>query len=523
MENLIEFYGYRLSEGEGKAIARFENVGRHETNLCFYKKNPKKKEIRCYCPTNDEYFEMPYSSVKSSKMSEATCPNMCFCEESGCKFKNADYPHKGLSRTFYTGYFEKVGKGVVFRGFDIKLDFEAEYIGGQYDEDGGYPLYRPGEISATEVERVFLNDNGSVEYYSRYVRNMYSWCITRWRKVKFTYYGAEYLGDMEEDLKGMFAEGLTKYVQEISERYSKYYYMPAAVYSALWRYAGLRRLVEYGFYKAAFEYIDEYLFKGLKRVVGFNLERNTIKGVLNVEPNLYGGIVKEKLSFSDLRKIRSAYEKYGIRPTGENVKIVTYYCFSEISDEINEPTAVRKLVKYIRRQNRINSDVDFGIYYDYYLRGKFLKYDFANKVVMYPPDLMRAHDRTVAISSVLKSGAKTPMFVKAISRYRAIKYSDNEKYIEVISTPTDLNIWAKKFGNCSAGYCDRIISKRCVLFLVRLKAFPEYPYCMFELNGEDLSVVQVRGKKNRNVDDRLRMFIEAFSEYLKENRRYAAA
>lgn len=101
------------------------------------------------------------------------------------------------------------------------------------------------------------------------------------------------------------------------------------------------------------------------------------------------------------------------------------------------------------------------------------------------------------------------------------KSEDEEKYVDLITEPNLLALWAKKFHNCSYGYCDRIINGKCVIFLVRLKAFPEYPCCMFELETGSCRVVQARGKHNHKVSKYIEDFIYGFVDEMKLRVKYA--
>lgn len=112
--------------------------------------------------------------------------------------------------------------------------------------------------------------------------------------------------------------------------------------------------------------------------------------------------------------------------------------------------------------------------------------------------------------------------IKTSMAYRYVKvYEDEEKYVDLITEPNLLELWAKKFHNCSYGYCDRIINGKCVIFLVRLKAFPEYPFCMFELETGSCRVVQARDRHNHKVSKYIEDFIYGFVDEMKLRVKYA--
>lgn len=520
MENLIDFCGHKIADGTGKALRRFERYGNKSWHICFYRKIPKEKIVECYCPTMDITFEISYAELGKKKMKEFVCPFESSCERCGCKFYNANYPHKGLNKAEFVGYFERCTDGVVFRGYYVTIDFSAEYQAGQFDESGGYPLRRRGDLSVYEVSLVFYGEKGSVENYSRLYRGYYGMYtyVGKFRKRKncFQYDCFEYLGDVKSDLNGTILEGVVKYAEKFNDVQGGVYIKSFAdIYAMLWKYAGVRRLVEYGFYECVRDYAENVLMYGHAVADGFYMRRNTIKGVLNVEPNIFNGLDKTTLSLRSVRSIAAAYRDYGIYPTKENVDAVLHYGFYKIVQIANNATTVRKILKYVRLQNRKNSAADFGIYYDYIVFAEKLNFDTKSKEVLFPKDLMRAHDRVIGYYRVVGNVVKRKDFMTAIKNYANYSYEDKERYVDLITEPNLLALWAKKFDNCSYGYCDRIIKGQCVIFLVRLKAFPEYPYCMFEVETDSLRVVQARDRHNHTVSKYIKDFIDGFVDKLK--------
>ena len=150
-----------------------------------------------------------------------------------------------------------------------------------------------------------------------------------------------------------------------------------------------------------------------------------------------------------------------------------------------------------------------------------MNFDIKSKEVLFPKDLMRAHDRVIGYYKVVGNVVKRKDFMTAIKNYANYSYEDEEKYVDLITEPNLLALWAKKFHNCSYGYCDRIINGKCVIFLVRLKAFPEYPFCMFELETGSCRVVQARDRHNHKVSKYIEDFIYGFVDEIKLRVKYA--
>ena len=77
MKNLINFDDCATTDNYSYFLDYMRDNGKYD--ICFYKKDTKRKMLECYCPTNREYFEMPYRSGVNSK--GITCPNESSC---GC-------------------------------------------------------------------------------------------------------------------------------------------------------------------------------------------------------------------------------------------------------------------------------------------------------------------------------------------------------------------------------------------------------------------------------------------------------
>ena len=513
MENLIEIQGVR------DVVKIFKNTNINY-GICFYLRNSYEKKFECYCPSEDYYFDLPYNGLKSARtLKNFVCPHEAECEKCGCKFYSSQVSQEGLNRKFFVGYYDKIGIEVVFRLYRLTVDFGAEYKEGQYFDDGGYPLTRPGEWTAEECERIIFKSNGEVETYSRigwYYNPCYGTrpCIrNEWKRITYPYDIAyTYAGNEKSDLKGTCLEGLYDCVADFTEYMGRISGVDDYLFTAIWKYDGLRQLFKAGYYRVVDDCIEQYLSRGKVRVYGISIKSGTLKKALGVEPNIFDNLEKREIRLRQVPSVVNAYKKYGIYPTLENFLIVTDYNFGEIALSLESAEKVRKVVKYIRRQSRQDERADIGIYADYRRLGQKIKYDFSVKEVEFPPNLMLAHDRAVVEFNAISSIVKSKEYYKAIEKYRKFVYADKEKYIECVPYAETLTFWSKKFSNCSGGYIDRVINGSSIIFLVRLKEFPLVPYYMFELRGKDFSLVQLRGVENSKAEKGVSDFVNGFVE-----------
>lgn len=123
MKNLINFDDCATTDNYNYFLDYMRNNGKY--GICFYKKDTKRKMLECYCPTNRDYFEMPYRPGVNSK--GMTCPNESFCE-CVCKFYNAKRSLAGLNRSGLYGRIEKYKDGIVLKVYDVKVPYGEKFL-----------------------------------------------------------------------------------------------------------------------------------------------------------------------------------------------------------------------------------------------------------------------------------------------------------------------------------------------------------------------------------------------------------
>lgn len=526
MKNLINFDDCATTDNYNYFLDYMRNNGKY--GICFYKKDTKRKMLECYCPTNREYFEMPYRPGVNSK--EMTCPNesSCVCV---CKFYNAKRSLAGLNRSGLYGRIEKYKDGIVLKLYDVKVDFSAELVSGNDDEDSAYPLERDGDIEITEAERIFYRNNGKVQVFTRLrsIYNPYSGYTmgvgTEFRRTaRFPKFSFCYPGDIASDLKGTYFEKASACISEIRRiiKNKHMYESLDVVLGYISKKPSLVELYKAGFKTVVADYIHYKTEYGNLRAVGeheLHFRSKTIKKILGAELSKFDKIDKTTIRLERIGNYICAV-KNGAKLLPKNEEII---CAGHFKDLVSEffPGKACEAIKYLRSVLKREKIVYVNLYYDYLRDMKRLGYDTELREIRFPSNLNRAHDRAAAEVRERADSLCVKDFYKAVKPYSGWTYSDSDKYISPILTSTELHRWSMKFHNCSGGYVDRIRRGKCVIFLVRLRSEPLIPYYMFEMNTETCGLVQLYGVGNSHPTEEIELFVNGFINKYRGGAAYA--
>lgn len=516
MKNLINFDDCKTTDESGYFEKLVRETYKHE--VCFYKKDPKRKVVECYCPTTKSVFHLDYTPGMKAKDFE--CPNAAECG-TFCKFYDTNFPQKTLNPSRIYAKLETYKDGLVMKKYDVKVDYSAEYTSGN-DEEGGYPLIRDGEVTVEEVERTFFRTDGKVARFTRFARNYnpYSgWgiilrtCFRRTRNSLGVDYW--YTDNFNEPLKGTAFEKTMDCIGELTEILADYpgdYFEDCLEH--ITKTPSLYKLYNSGFKQVVADYVRIMFRHGSTKGIcdhRLHLRANSLPKILGVERSKFDKIDVAKIPLERIGNYIFAI-KNNVLITPENDDIISSFKFIELITDFFNTDNASEAVKYLRKQNRLAGENTITYYYDYLEAIKYLGFDLNDKEYRYPPHVKAAHDRATEARRRDRERARNIHFYNKVKPYCGWKYCDEDKYITPVLTTDELRRWASKFHNCSFGCADRVENGRCVIFLVRLKIEPLVPYYMFEYNVQMGRIVQLHGVRNSNADDETKAFVDGFEE-----------
>lgn len=180
---------------------------------------------------------------------------------------------------------------------------------------------------------------------------------------------------------------------------------------------------------------------------------------------------------------------------------------------ITRHTTLDKYFRYMANQERQTAD----IYTDYIRDCEILGYDLSRKSILFPPNLLEAHEETMNARKIEMSEHKDRLIAsKAID----IRYSDVGLIALCATSQEDLNNESAELKHCVRTYGDRVAEGRTMIYFIRKEEEPEKPYYTLEISPTDGHVIQCRGFKNHDptpeVEQYRNGFEQEFKRYIKE-------
>lgn len=486
-----------------------------------------KKFMYIYCPNcGSEHKIAITKTLKVKDIKETIIPCNCFSKKP--KYLNSIYEYKKLNRVKHIGEFSNYNGIAVFTVYKILAEFGSEHYC-CYRPFKRYPVYSEKPI----LKFTFMNNKVKMEGCLHEFMLSISYgewrSYTRWSSCLFD---CSVVNESLQELKGTELEqykGAIEIYKEIFEERAnvgetEYNELIIAWLKEIYSNNAAKRLWKAGYYNLVADRVAERIGASLyssiyygipfQPTLNINWRGKTLDKIFKVKPSKLELIEnrRDTRNMDVLATQRlSTLEKDNIEYTQQNAQIVLSPRYSDLhifSKSIGMP--ISKVFKYIRNQSN-KSKITIGSivvdYTDYLSMQEKMKVPFT-KDIAFPSNLKKAHDRTVEIYNLLADKIKNSDFKKAIQPYIDFSYKSNKYMIEVVKSATQLKNEAKKLHNCAAGYIDKVIKGKSVVFLVREKTHPKKAFYMAELNPVNMEIVQNRGMHNIDSTDSLRQFTD---------------
>lgn len=179
---------------------------------------------------------------------------------------------------------------------------------------------------------------------------------------------------------------------------------------------------------------------------------------------------------------------------------------TEIEAELLAATNAEKVCAYLKEAKEENPNVGKGIYADY-IRGCIqLGINLREKTVLFPQDLMAAHDNVMAVAKPAKTKAADNQIIagfrKQADRMRKYNYSEERLglMIRVAENPKELVREGTALSHCVGknGYIEQMSRAEIAIFFLRRMDAPEEPYYTVDLRNK--AIYQCRTKHNQSYE-----------------------
>lgn len=183
-----------------------------------------------------------------------------------------------------------------------------------------------------------------------------------------------------------------------------------------------------------------------------------------------------------------------------------------------------KTVRYLLRQKERNGRADWGVLSDYWRIARAEGVDLRDPYNHLPPDLMKAHDRVVAIHRERVAARKAAeraaeneklrsQFAARLEELRKFAWEQDGILIRPAEQPEELEREGEILHHCVGTYRSKHAEGRSAIFFLRRVEAPDKPWYTLELSG-DLRVLQNRGKANCARTKEIEAFEAAWLEHI---------
>lgn len=178
----------------------------------------------------------------------------------------------------------------------------------------------------------------------------------------------------------------------------------------------------------------------------------------------------------------------------------------EIELELLAATNAEKVCAYLKAETEKNPDVGKGVYGDYISGCVQLGINLREKTVLFPQDLMTAHDNVMAAAKPAKDKTAHKQilegFRKQADKMRRYNYSEERLglMIRVAEEPKELVREGTALSHCVGknGYIEQMSRAEITIFLLRRTDAPEEPYYTVDLRNK--AIYQCRTKHNQSYE-----------------------
>lgn len=430
-----------------------------------------------------------------TQSTRVNCPNCgarvsCVLED-GCAFA-ANYIENIVAVQKGTD-----GKTVFFRQWLLRRDHTARW---EHIEDF---LHETVRYAIRGAKTAKWQKQGKWNYYMKTERyELDEWI--RWSDNRI-YDGGYYFytGGIEEALQGtaMQYADLEGYLEEKRHNRNPIYFLEYhAKYPVIefLRKAGYRNIVHNRIFGMDRENRNAILWerKKLKECFKFPLR------ILKLMP-------PEEWKLDDVQRANYLWKNYGERITDAEMQMALQSRTDVQSLTGAMPYAgIGKILKYIQKQTEKRKEekghttyTPEGIiraYRDYLRECEQLHFDLHDREILFPKDLVAAHDRTMKQIAFEKNKADQEKFQKAVEKLEKFAWSEGEFFIRPAREQMELMAEGKALHHCVGGYIKRMAEGETAIFFLRKASEPDKPFYTLELQKK--RVIQCRTEHNASYD-----------------------
>ena len=191
-----------------------------------------------------------------------------------------------------------------------------------------------------------------------------------------------------------------------------------------------------------------------------------------------------------------------------------------------EKAPLLRTVRYLKKQHQKDKRADGSILEDYWRTARSEGYDIKDEHVLYPKDLMKAHDKVLAERRAREAAQRAKeraeknrilqdAFADRLKILEPLAWQQGKILIRPCTVPEELDQEHKALIHCVDTYKEKHASGKTAIFFLRRASDPEKPWYTLELKLDDFTVLQNRGKCNCDRTEEVEAFEKAWLEHIR--------
>lgn len=252
-------------------------------------------------------------------------------------------------------------------------------------------------------------------------------------------------------------------------------------------------------------------------------ERKKLKDCFKFPLRILKLMPPEEWKLDDVQRANYLWKNYGERITDAEMQTALQSRTDVQSLTGAMPYAgIGKILKYIQKQTEKRKEEKghttytlegiIRAYRDYLRECEQLHFDLHDREILFPKDLVAAHDRTMKQIAFEKNKADQEKFQKAVEKLEKFAWSEGEFFIRPAREQMELTAEGKALHHCVGGYIRDMAEEKTAIFFLRKVSEPDKPFYTLELQKK--RVIQCRTEHNASYDRKpdVKNFVDMWME-----------
>ncbi len=272
--------------------------------------------------------------------------------------------------------------------------------------------------------------------------------------------------------------------------------------------------------KLGFKHLIKEKLWGQKTYRAVNWRGNSLEKVLKLSKQDIMKIKQTKIGITFfLLRMYQLQKEVDPNPSPQELKeIERKYFADEAMLEFCKYAKIGKIIRYLQKQSKKNNEeVTFRSMIttlkDYYSDCVMLGLDMTGEQILFPKNLIEAHQETIELVEYKTNELQDQKISKRLERLeKKYHFEYNGLIIRPIVSTSELIKEGKKLKHCVGKYSKRYAEGTTDILVIRRADHPNISYYTVEIFGNNNTVNQISGYKNRPATPEIREFMQVFKD-----------